>query len=78
MWGWDFNHSAAPSISFQLANGTYGFAVGPVWANGTFHLPSPAYGPLTVDGANVTVDVTFSPASTGIAPAGDTAGAPGA
>jgi len=62
-WGWALNESETTSISFQLTNGTYGFSVGPVWTNGAFYLPSPAYGLVTVAGSGVTVDVTFSPLS---------------
>lgn len=57
--GW--NGSTSSSINFTVPNGTYYFGVGPAWSSGTGYIASPAYGNVTVDGANVTVDVTFTP-----------------
>ena len=75
--GGSFNGSTNNTVSFDVANGTYGFAVG-TWAfdpyaaapapacfngsdNGTLYVPSPGSGNVTVNGSNVTVNVTFAP-----------------
>lgn len=61
--GW--NGSATDSVNFTAANGTYPFFVPPVWTAGGEYVASPSSGPVTVDGAAVTVDVTFAPAASG-------------
>ena len=58
-----FNQSTNTSLSFALPNGTYAFSVGPVSSAGVFYVATPAYGNATVAGGNVTVDVSFAPAS---------------
>lgn len=60
--GW--NGSTTDSINFTVPNGTFYFGVGPAWNSGTGYVASPAFGNVTVDGATVTIDVTFTEAST--------------
>lgn len=75
-----FNGSWNGTVSFEVPNGTYYFAVGGAYAtpfggaaapfcgngsgNGSgspaYYTPSPANGTVIVDGANVTVEITFA------------------
>lgn len=59
--GW--NSSTTDSINFTVPNGAYGFSIHPVWASDQAYIPSPQYGSVTVNGAAVSVSVTFSPGS---------------
>lgn len=60
-FGWPlWNGSTSSDVNFTLANGTYHFRVFPGWADSGVYLPSPTTGDVTVDGASVTVNVTFS------------------
>ncbi len=74
--GWQFNQSNNSSVSVLLPNGTFGFSVGALWANGSFYVPEPAFGNVTVAGTALTVDVTFSPAA--VVPAGSAQSGPAA
>ncbi len=59
--GGAWNGTWNTSLSFLVPNGTYAFGIGPAANCTTIFLPSPASGNITVDGANVTIDVTFAP-----------------
>jgi len=63
--GWAANGSCNTTVSFLVPNGTYGFTIGGSFPDGFWNLsglytPSPAAGNLTVAGANVSVDVSFT------------------
>ena len=58
--GYAWNGSTNATLTFTLSNGTYGFVVGNTSNGSSEYLPSPAAGNLTVDGGNVTVDVSFA------------------
>jgi hypothetical protein len=74
LWGGNGSGGGEPNrsaVNFTLANGTYNFTVGNVTlCNGTLFVPTPASGTVTVDGANVTVTISFAdPPSAGHASA---------
>ena len=48
------------TIAFSLPNGVYNFTIGNVTSNNTTYVPTPAEGSVTVNGTNVTVNVTFA------------------
>lgn len=56
--GW--NQSANSTINFTRPDGPYYFGIGPVWNSTGVFIASPNWGNVTVDGTDVTVDVTFS------------------
>ena len=70
-FGGNFNGSNGSTVGFTVPDGTYSFAIGNVsvgdwgdWGNNSSVLvPVPATGSVTVDGANVSLDVTFSTVS---------------
>jgi hypothetical protein len=49
------------TIVFLLANGTFHYAVGPAEAAGVLYAPTPSVGNFTVNGSNLTENVTFAP-----------------
>ncbi len=55
--------AANSSLTVDVVNGSYGFYVGPVDVDGVWYTASPECGALCVDGATVTVDVTFAPST---------------
>ena len=57
---WSFGQSNGTELSFALPNGTFGYSLGPVWSDGNVYAPSPSYGSVTVSGAAVTIDVSYS------------------
>lgn len=61
--GFGWNGSTTDMVNFTVPNGTFGFSISPVWASGQQYVPSPQYGSVTVNGAAVSVSVTFSPGS---------------
>jgi hypothetical protein len=58
--GFFFNVSGNSTISFTVPEGTYNFAIGNVTSNGSFYVPTPMSGNLTVAGADVTIPVSFA------------------
>jgi hypothetical protein len=54
------NNSTTGSVAFSVPNGTYTFTVASVQTHRGEYVASPASGPVTVDGKNVTIDVTFT------------------
>lgn len=58
--GWLFNASGNSSISFEVPNGAYNFSIGNVTGNGTYFVPTPSAGTVTVADANLTVSIVFS------------------
>ncbi len=60
-WHSVFNGTNNSTIGFLVHNGTIGFSIGSVTTSGgSLYVPSPAVGNVTVNGTNVTVDVTFA------------------
>ncbi|MGP8078768.1 MAG: hypothetical protein ACLQC7_02870 [Thermoplasmata archaeon] len=56
----NWNGSSNSTIGFTVPSGTYDFSIGNVTGNGSLFVPTPAAGNVTLNGSNVTVDVTFS------------------
>ncbi len=61
-WGGvSWNASTGNDVNFSVANGTYPFSIGDVWAAGALYGASPSSGNVTVNGSAVVVSVTFAP-----------------
>ncbi|MFY9716752.1 MAG: hypothetical protein WAK40_02290 [Thermoplasmata archaeon] len=58
--GWFFNVSSNSSLGFIVPNGTYNFTVGNVSTNGSFYVPAPISGNVSVNGSDVVVSVSFA------------------
>ncbi len=58
--GYGANRSANATINFTRPDGSYAFAISPVWNATGAYVASPQWGSVDVDGANVTVDVSFT------------------
>ena len=58
--GFSWNGTTTNTTNFTLSDGVYNFTIGPAWCDSQSYTPTPAAGTVTVSGANVTVDVTFS------------------
>ncbi len=60
-WGGpSFNASNGTTLTFSVPNGSYVFFVGNVSNCSSVYVPSPSFGNVTVNGSNVTIDVTFA------------------
>jgi len=59
-FGPSWNASNTSTVNFTLANGSYPFRVSGGWNSSGLYVPDPRSGTVTVDGANVTVDIVFS------------------
>ncbi|HTW54998.1 MAG TPA: hypothetical protein VMG36_00920 [Thermoplasmata archaeon] len=55
-----WNGSTNATVNFTVPDGNYSFFVGNVSNGTTEFVPTPPVGNVTVDGANVTIDVTFA------------------
>jgi len=65
-FGGNFNGSNGSTVGFTVPDGTYSFVVGLAGNpcnNSTVYAPTPENGTVTVNGTDVTVRVTFAPAS---------------
>ncbi|HXW67281.1 MAG TPA: hypothetical protein VEL82_05355 [Thermoplasmata archaeon] len=60
-----FNVSNGSSINFTVPNGGYRFEIAPAGNWSAVYLATPSEGNVSVDGADVTVDVTFAPLQLG-------------
>jgi len=52
--------SGSPTASFSVPNGTYSFTIANIVSGGITYIPTPASGYVTVSGANVNKDITFT------------------
>lgn len=59
-----FNGSTNSTVNFSLPDGSYGFSVGNVTNGSSVYVPSPATGNVSVNGSDVTVDISFSHVTT--------------
>ncbi len=53
-------NSTTGSVVFTLTNGTYNFSIASVQTHRGVYVANPASGNVTVDGTNITIDVTFT------------------